>query len=81
VFQFTRPDVARLHGSENTLLESWLPSEDDVATARLAARFARLKRMGLVARMSPVEWRFDETAWARTGTSSTAIDSDDPGRA
>jgi type IV secretory pathway VirD2 relaxase len=31
-------------GSENTLLETWFPSKDRVATARLVARIARLER-------------------------------------
>src|SRR5450432_3583756 len=52
-------------GPENTLLETWLPSKDRITTARLVARIARLERMGLVARVSPVEWRFDER-WVET---------------
>jgi type IV secretory pathway VirD2 relaxase len=47
-------------GPENTVVETWLPNKDRVTTARLVGRIARLERMGLVARVSPVEWRFDK---------------------
>ena len=46
-------------GPENTLLETWLSGKDRVSAARLVARVARLERMGLVTRVSPVERRFD----------------------
>jgi type IV secretory pathway VirD2 relaxase len=52
-------------GPDHTVLETWLPTKDRASWARLVARLARLERMGLVARMSPVEWRFDER-WVET---------------
>ena len=52
-------------GPENTLLETWLSGKDRVSAARLVARVARLERMGLVTRVSPVEWRFDDR-WVET---------------
>ena len=51
-------------GPENTLLETRLPSKDRVSAARLAARLGRLERMGLVARVSPIEW-LDRSAVGR----------------
>ena len=52
-------------GPDHTVLETWLPTKDRASWARLVARLARLERMGLVARVSPVEWRFDER-WVET---------------
>ena len=52
-------------GHESTLLETWLSEKDRVSAARLVARLARLEHMGLVRRVSPVEWRFD-ARWVDT---------------
>ncbi len=65
--RFTSLDRA-LHvrcGADGGLLETSLPARDRVAMGRLIARLGHLERLGLVARVSAVEWRF-EPGWDAT---------------
>ena len=52
-------------GADGGLLETSLPARDRVALGRLIARLGHLERLGLVARVSAVEWRF-EPGWDAT---------------
>ena len=52
-------------GADGGLLETSLPARDRVAVGRLIARLGHLERLGLVARVSAVEWRF-EPGWDAT---------------
>lgn len=76
--------------ADGTLVETSLPARDRAATGRLIARLGHLERLGLVARVSAVEWRL-ERGWDATlrelGQAGdiikrmhAAVTSPDPGR-
>ena len=65
--RFTSLDRA-LQASQDgggVLLETRLPRQGRTSAARLMARLGRLEQLGLVARASPIEWKFQE-GWVET---------------
>jgi type IV secretory pathway VirD2 relaxase len=65
--RFTSLDRALqgLVAPDGSILETWLAGKGRITDARMLARLATLQRLGLVTRVSPIEWRF-EPGWVET---------------